>query len=218
MAPSQRLILASGSLGRRELLKLHGYAFEVQPADVDEPTGEGTKPMGQAMSKDGSRLYVTTGRGKKVVVIEPPAEKVIASFEAGDRPWGIALSPDEKTVAAAGTDRVVRLWDAHTGQERLQLNGHTGPLYSLAFRADGPGTNDTATSSLNAHTNPVYLEANGVAPRSAAQARSFLKWIDQFEVVLRSRNRFPTARLRNQAQEQLEAARLVYARIIRDAK
>ena len=88
----------------------------------------------------------------------------------------------------------------------------------LAFRADGPGTNDTATSSLNAHTNPVYLEANGVAPRSAAQARSFLKWIDQFEILLRTRNRFPTDKLRQQAQEQLEAARLVYRRIIRDAR
>ena len=33
-----RLTLASGSLGRRELMKLHGYDFEVRPADIDEPT------------------------------------------------------------------------------------------------------------------------------------------------------------------------------------
>ena len=33
-----RLILASGSLGRRELLKLHGYTFDVRPANIDEPT------------------------------------------------------------------------------------------------------------------------------------------------------------------------------------
>jgi len=32
------LILASGSLGRRELMKLHGYEFEVKPANIDEPT------------------------------------------------------------------------------------------------------------------------------------------------------------------------------------
>jgi hypothetical protein len=88
----------------------------------------------------------------------------------------------------------------------------------LAFRADGPGTGDTATSALNAHTNPVYVEVNGVVPRSAEEARAFLKWIDQFEILLRSRNRFPTEKLRQQAQEQIEAARLVYGRIIRDAK
>ena len=33
-----RLILASGSLGRRELLKQAGYTFEIKPADIDEPT------------------------------------------------------------------------------------------------------------------------------------------------------------------------------------
>ncbi len=32
------LILASGSLGRRELMKLHGYAFEIRPSNVPEPT------------------------------------------------------------------------------------------------------------------------------------------------------------------------------------
>ncbi len=33
-----RLILASGSLGRRELMKLHGYPFEVRPSNIPEPT------------------------------------------------------------------------------------------------------------------------------------------------------------------------------------
>ena len=63
--------------------------------------GEGLKPMGQAMSRDGSRLYVSTGRGKQVVIIEPSTEKILASFEAGQRPWGIALSPDEKLLFTA---------------------------------------------------------------------------------------------------------------------
>jgi septum formation protein len=36
-----RLILASGSPARRDLLSRAGLAFEVMPAAVDEPTGEG---------------------------------------------------------------------------------------------------------------------------------------------------------------------------------
>ncbi len=87
----------------------------------------------------------------------------------------------------------------------------------LAFRADGPGTPDTALAAMNAHTNPVYVEAGG-AWRSADEARAFLKWIDQFEGLLRARDRFPTAKTRAQALEQIEAARQVYARIIKDAK
>jgi len=65
------------------------------------PLGAGLKPMGMAMSQDGSKLYVTTGRGKKVVVLDLPAGAVAAAFEAGDRPWGIALSPDEKLLFTA---------------------------------------------------------------------------------------------------------------------
>lgn len=35
------MVLASASIGRRELLKLAGYRFEVMPSHVEEPTGEG---------------------------------------------------------------------------------------------------------------------------------------------------------------------------------
>ena len=57
--------------------------------------------MGLAMSKDGTSLYVSTGRGKKVFLIVPKTEQIAASFEVGDRPWGIALSPDEKLLFTA---------------------------------------------------------------------------------------------------------------------
>lgn len=36
-----RLILASGSPARRDLLARAAYAFEIRPAHIDEPTGEG---------------------------------------------------------------------------------------------------------------------------------------------------------------------------------
>lgn len=65
------------------------------------PLGEGLKPMGLAMTRDGSRLYVSTGRGKQVVALDPATEKVLAAFEVGQRPWGIGLSPDEKLLFTA---------------------------------------------------------------------------------------------------------------------
>jgi len=88
----------------------------------------------------------------------------------------------------------------------------------LAFRTDGPGTADTALSTQNAHTNPVYIESGGEGYRSAEEARAFLKWIDQFELVLRARDRFPTPRQREQALEQLQTAREVYLGIARVIK
>lgn len=42
-----RLILASGSWGRKDLLTRAGYQFEVLPANIDEPTGEGCRDIRQ---------------------------------------------------------------------------------------------------------------------------------------------------------------------------
>ncbi|HJT79522.1 MAG TPA: nucleoside triphosphate pyrophosphatase [Gemmataceae bacterium] len=39
--PPSRLTLASGSPARRELLERAGYAFDLLPANIDEPTGAG---------------------------------------------------------------------------------------------------------------------------------------------------------------------------------
>lgn len=61
-SPPGRLILASGSTGRRELLQHAGYAFDVQPAAIVEPTGEGfTDP----------RTYVQTVAWLKAAAVAP---------------------------------------------------------------------------------------------------------------------------------------------------
>ncbi len=65
------------------------------------PAGDGMKPMGTALTRDGSKLYVSTGRGKKVLIIDTATRSVTGSIEVGPRPWGIALSPDEKLLFTA---------------------------------------------------------------------------------------------------------------------
>jgi YVTN family beta-propeller protein len=59
------------------------------------------KPMAVLLSNDASKLYVSTGRGKKVFVLDTATRKVETSFEVGQRPWGLALSPDGKTLYTA---------------------------------------------------------------------------------------------------------------------
>lgn len=63
--------------------------------------GREVKPMGLALSPDETKLYVSTGRFHKVFVIDTASDKVIDSFEVGERPWGIAVSPDGKTLYTA---------------------------------------------------------------------------------------------------------------------
>ena len=59
------------------------------------------RPMGLALSPDAKKVYVSTGRGRKVFVIDTATNQVTTEFEVGLRPWGIAISPDGKTLFTA---------------------------------------------------------------------------------------------------------------------
>ena len=63
--------------------------------------GEEIKPMSVILSPDARRAYVSTGRGKKVFVIDTATDKVVSSFEVGQRPWGIGISPDGTVLYTA---------------------------------------------------------------------------------------------------------------------
>ncbi len=69
--------------------------------DIQLGTAGEIKPMGLALAPDAKKLYVSTGRGKKVFVIDTATNQVTGSFEVGQRPWGIAVSPDGKTLFTA---------------------------------------------------------------------------------------------------------------------
>src|SRR6516225_9731708 len=49
----------------------------------------------------------------------------------------VAFSPDSKTLASAGADNVVRLWDVGSGKEKAVLKGHTDYVCAVAFSPDG---------------------------------------------------------------------------------
>ena len=50
---------------------------------------------------------------------------------------GVAFAPDGKTIASAGSDRTVRLWNVATGALRRTLKGHSGRIEAVAFSPDG---------------------------------------------------------------------------------
>jgi YVTN family beta-propeller protein len=60
------------------------------------------KPKGVVVSADGKRVYVATGRGNSVAVIDGEHLTLITLIPVGQRPWGIALTPDGRKLYKAG--------------------------------------------------------------------------------------------------------------------
>ena len=59
------------------------------------------KPMSVLLSRDASKLYVSTGRGQQLFTVDTATNSMVGSVTVCKRPWGIALSPDGKTLYSA---------------------------------------------------------------------------------------------------------------------
>jgi YVTN family beta-propeller protein len=59
------------------------------------------RPMAVVLDARKSRLYMSTGRGGTVAVIDPAGPRLVKEIPVGTRPWGIALSEDGRWLYTA---------------------------------------------------------------------------------------------------------------------
>ena len=59
------------------------------------------RPMAVVLDSSRDRLYVSTGRGGTVAIIDSTSHKLLAEVPVGTRPWGIALSQDGRWLYTA---------------------------------------------------------------------------------------------------------------------
>ncbi len=96
-------------------------------------TGELVRPMGAVSSPDGRHVFVSTGRGKHVIVIDTQTDQPVGMVEVGERPWGIDVSPDGATVFTAnGPSNDVSIVDAAGRSVRAKVTVGDRP-WGLVF-------------------------------------------------------------------------------------
>jgi YVTN family beta-propeller protein len=90
--------------------------------------GESVRPMGAVASPDGRYVYVTTGRGRRLVAIDTSTDRPVWSVEVGTRPWGIAVSPDGGTLYTAnGPSNDVAIVDVASRAVRARVAAGDSP-------------------------------------------------------------------------------------------
>lgn len=102
-------------------------ALATIPIYEDSPTPAGPRPMGAVLSRDEKQLYVSTGRGGSLAIIDVATRKQVRSIDGvGNRPWGMALSRDGTHLYTAnGTSNDLSMVNPVTGNvdKRIQIGG-----------------------------------------------------------------------------------------------
>jgi WD40 repeat protein/serine/threonine protein kinase len=91
------------------------------------------------LSRDGKVLFVTRGaKTTHVRAIDTATGKELFPRLGHTHPLhALALSRDGRTLASAGADQAVKLWDLHTRRVRHSLAAHADTVCGLAFSRDG---------------------------------------------------------------------------------
>src|SRR5262249_22187874 len=69
-------------------------------------------------------------------LVGPPAPTCVLTVPAPRDARSVAVSPDGTIIAAAGADRMVRVWDLPAGKERAPFKLGS-PISEIAFAPDG---------------------------------------------------------------------------------
>ncbi len=97
---------------------------------VTQPTPVGRQPESSptAQPSDDADLLTYWKSGMREV-------RTFRGHSAGV--WTVAIAPDGLTLASAGQDRLVRIWDIETGRLLRSLRGHTHDIRALVYTPDG---------------------------------------------------------------------------------
>ncbi len=110
--------------GDAQLFMIDGYVRDLE--------------RGACLALSPDRRSITVASGTNVTVWDLADGRLKGTF-TGHKGWitSVVYSPDSRSLATAGTDRLIRVWDAESGGEQCTLSGHTWTVNSVSFSPDG---------------------------------------------------------------------------------
>ncbi len=87
-----------------------------------------------AWSPDGTRLALAEGKNVRIWDIKETSSTVLV--KNSDTVSGIAWSPDGTRIASGSWDNLVRVWDAATGENLVEMAGHTNEVSHVTWSPD----------------------------------------------------------------------------------
>lgn len=130
-------------------------------------------------SPDGTVLAVATPNG--ILLYDTSTYETIELLTANN--YGIAsisFSPDEKTLAGGGADKIVYLWDYQTGKRKQSFIGHRGNIFNVVFSYDGK-----ALASASMHDTNLW-DVNAGIHKKTYNGYTYMRstiWLNNDEMI-----------------------------------
>ena len=113
-----------------QLSDSHGGIFSHDGRYIATASIDGTARLWSAVSGKAHETLGQETAGLRLSTVQGvPSER--------DQKMNCAFSPDDKLLATASANNVVRVWDVETGTESAAIAGHTGLVEHVAFNPDG---------------------------------------------------------------------------------
>jgi WD40 repeat protein len=141
-APDSRTLIASWTTGPPSAVHAFtrwdvGKGQELSPLVVEVSAHRAYATF--CLSRDGKTLFVApASKATYVRAIETATGKELFPRQGHTAPLNtVAMGPDGRTLASAGEDGAVKVWDLAAGRVVHTLSAHTDEVFGLTFSCDG---------------------------------------------------------------------------------
>jgi WD40 repeat protein/tRNA A-37 threonylcarbamoyl transferase component Bud32 len=174
-APDSRTLYAAWTNGQAKAVHTFTRWDVVTPAELPSLSVEVSADRAYAahrLGRDGKVLFAVCGwKDTYVRAIDTTTGKELFPPQGHTAAVNaVAVSPDGRTLASAGEDRVVKLWDVASSRVLHTLGGHTDAVFGLAFNPDG---NRLASGSADGTIILRDADSGAELRRFQGHARSF---------------------------------------------